>query len=123
MWGVCKKSGQRRVSFVKKSGKWGCFCKKVDLSSTQGALCTVAVFFYFTFYFLGGCVCTQRTPLPTGLNYYTEKKLRCSRWTARCARNLSAVAAQLREPVVRQIEMLELEHYGRDRIFGRPDRR
>jgi len=29
------------------------FCKKVDLSSTQGALCTVSVFFYFTFYLLG----------------------------------------------------------------------
>ena len=33
--------------------KWngGCFsCKKVDLSSTQGALCTVSIYFYFTFY-------------------------------------------------------------------------
>jgi len=104
-------------AFCKKVENGGVFCKKVDLSSTQGALCTVAVFFYFTFYLFGG-VRTQRTPpLPTGLNYYTEKKLRCGRWTARCARNLSAVAAQLREPVVRQIEMLELEHYGRDRIF------
>ena len=28
--------------------------KKVDLSSTQGALCTVSVFFYFTFYLFGG---------------------------------------------------------------------
>jgi len=34
----------------------GVFCKKVDLSSTQGALCTVSVF--FTFYLFGG---TQRT--------------------------------------------------------------
>ena len=28
---------------LKKSGKWGVFSKKVDLSSTQGALCTVSV--------------------------------------------------------------------------------
>ena len=46
--------------------------KKVDLSSTQGALCTVSVFFlilYFT-YLGGGCVRTQlRTPLPAGLQY------------------------------------------------------
>ena len=42
------------VFFVKKSKKWGVFfCKKVDLSSTQGALCTVSVFFYFTFYLFG----------------------------------------------------------------------
>ena len=31
--------------FFVKIGKWGCFSKKVDLSSTQGALCTVSVFF------------------------------------------------------------------------------
>ena len=31
----------------------GFFCNKVDLSSTQGALCTVSVFFYFTFYLFG----------------------------------------------------------------------
>ena len=64
-----------RCFFVKKSGNKGCFikkvenrgffCKKVDLSSTQGALCIVSVFFYFTFYLglFGGCVRTQRTPL------------------------------------------------------------
>jgi len=39
-------------------------CKKVDLSSTQGAWCTVSIFFYFTFYLFGGCVRTQRTPTP-----------------------------------------------------------
>jgi len=32
----------------------GVFCKQVDLSSTQGALCTVSVFFYLTFYLFGG---------------------------------------------------------------------
>jgi len=64
--------------FVKKGGKWGMLlakkvkkwggCKKVDLSSTQGALCTVSVFFILHFTYLGGgCVRTQRTPLPTGL--------------------------------------------------------
>jgi len=51
--------------------KWGAgvFCKKVDLSSTQGALCTVSVFFilHFTYLGRGECVRTQRTPLPTGL--------------------------------------------------------
>ena len=40
--------------FVKKWKMGGVFCKKVDLSSTQGALCTVSVFFYFTFYLFGG---------------------------------------------------------------------
>ena len=39
----------------------GVFSKKVDISSTQGAICTVSVFFYFTFYLFGG-VRTQRTP-------------------------------------------------------------
>jgi len=53
--------------FVKKvENGGGVFVKKVDLSSTQGALCTVSVFFYFTFYLFGG-VRTHPTPLPTGL--------------------------------------------------------
>jgi len=40
------------------------FVKKVDLSSTQGALCTVSVFFILHFAYLGGwCVRTR----PTGL--------------------------------------------------------
>jgi len=50
--------------FCKKSEKWGCFCKqvengggvffkKMDLSSTQGALCTVSVFFILHFTYLG----------------------------------------------------------------------
>jgi len=34
--------------------KWGVFCKKVDLSSTQGALCTVSVYFILHFTHLGG---------------------------------------------------------------------
>jgi len=39
----------------KKVESGGCFFnKKVDLSSTQGALCTVSVFFNFTFYLFGG---------------------------------------------------------------------
>jgi len=45
----------------------GVFCKKVDLSSTQGALCTVSVFFlflHFTYLRGGGCVRTKRTPHP-----------------------------------------------------------
>jgi len=67
-WGrFCKKSGKWGC-FVKKSGKWGVFCKKVDLSSTQGALCTVSVFFTLHFTYSG--VRTHPThPLPTGLGY------------------------------------------------------
>ena len=46
---------ERGVFFVKKSGKWEVFfCKKVDLSSTQGALCTVSVFFILHFTYSGG---------------------------------------------------------------------
>jgi len=41
------------VFFVEKSGKWGCFGKKVNLSSTQGALCTVSVFSILHFTYLG----------------------------------------------------------------------
>ena len=41
------------------------FRKKVDLSSMQGALCTVSVFFilHFTFYLFGGA-CAPNAPLP-----------------------------------------------------------
>jgi len=59
----CKKGG--KWGFCLKSGKWGCFFgKKVDLSSTQGALCTVSVFFLFYILLIWGegCVRTQRTP-------------------------------------------------------------
>jgi len=48
--------------FYKKKWKWGVFfVKKVDLSTTQGALCTVAVFFilhllYFYIYLYYGPV-------------------------------------------------------------------
>ena len=48
-----KKSGKWEVFFVKK-WKMGFFCNKVDLSSTQGALCTVSVFFFILhFTYLG----------------------------------------------------------------------
>ena len=46
------------------------FCKKVDLSSTQGALCTVSVFFILHFTYLGGGVgayAPNAPTLPTGL--------------------------------------------------------
>ena len=36
-----------------KSGKYGVFFVKVDLFSTQGALCTVSVFFVLHFTYLG----------------------------------------------------------------------
>ena len=52
-----------KMFFCKKIVKWGVFfCKKVGLSSTQGALCTVSVFFYFTFYLFGGGVYAPNAP-------------------------------------------------------------
>jgi len=38
------------------------FCKEVDISSTQGALCTVSVLLILHFIYLEGCIRTQRTP-------------------------------------------------------------
>ena len=59
------------MGFLLKKWKMGgvFFGKKVDLSSTQGALCTVSVFFVILhFTYLGGGVRTHPThPLPTGL--------------------------------------------------------
>jgi len=52
------------VFFCKKSGKWSFFVKNVDLFSTQGALCTVSVFFYFTFYLFGVRTHPTNTPPP-----------------------------------------------------------
>ena len=57
---------------------WGCFvkkvengggCKKVDLSSTQGALCTVSVFLVYILLIGGGGAYAPNAPppLPTGL--------------------------------------------------------
>ena len=43
------------------------FCKKVDLSSTQGPLCTVSVFLFYILLIWGGCV-PNAPPLPTGLH-------------------------------------------------------
>jgi len=40
--------------FCKKVENGGVFCKKVNLSSTQGALCTVSVFFILHLTYLGG---------------------------------------------------------------------
>ena len=48
--------------FVKKVESVGVFGKKVDLSSTQSALCTVSVFFLFCILLIEGCVRTQHTP-------------------------------------------------------------
>ena len=54
------------VTFDLSTGRWagnemGFFVKKVDLSSTQGALCTASVFFISHFN-IWECVRTQRTP-------------------------------------------------------------
>ena len=48
---------------VKKWKMGGVFCKKVDLSSTQDALCTVSVFLFYLL-LTGGRIRTQRTPPP-----------------------------------------------------------
>jgi len=55
--------------FCKKVGNGGgvFFVKKVDLSSTQVALCTVSVFYYFTFYLFGGAYARNAPPVLTGL--------------------------------------------------------
>jgi len=55
--------------------KWGGvrFVKKVDLSSTQGALCTVSVFFILHFTYLG---VRTHPPLPTGMGF-SHLKWRC----------------------------------------------
>jgi len=58
----CKKKWKMKVFFGKKWKIGGCFfVKKVYLSSTQGALFTVSVFFVSHFIYFGG-VRTQRTP-------------------------------------------------------------
>ena len=55
----------RGVFFVKKVEN-GVFCKKVNLSPAQGALCTVSVFLFYILLIWG--VRTHPThPLPTGL--------------------------------------------------------
>ena len=54
--------------FVKKWKKGGVFfVKKVDLSSTQGASCTVSIFFLFYILLIGGTYAPNAPPLPTGL--------------------------------------------------------
>jgi len=54
------------VFFCKKKWKMGAlFVKKVDLSSTQGALCTVSIFFILHFTYLG--VRTHPTHPPPSL--------------------------------------------------------
>jgi len=55
------------VFFVKKWKMGGAFCKKVDFSSTQGALCTVSVFFILHFTYLGSAYAPNAPPAYTGL--------------------------------------------------------
>jgi len=57
----CKKVENVGV-FVKKWKMGGIFCKKVDLASTQGALCTVSVFFILHFTYLGGAYAPNAPP-------------------------------------------------------------
>jgi len=61
----CKKVENGGCSFVKKVENGGVFfVKKVDLSSTQGALCTVSVFFILLIW---GVRRYPTHPLPMGL--------------------------------------------------------
>ena len=57
-----KKRWKMGNAFGKKVKKWG-GCKKVDLSSTQGALCTVSVFLFYIL-LIGGGVRTHPTHPP-----------------------------------------------------------
>jgi len=64
----CLKKWKMGGVFLLKKVENGVFCKKVDLSSTQGALCTVSVFFILHFTYLGGAYAPNAPPsLPTGL--------------------------------------------------------
>jgi len=60
-WGECFFVKKWKMGGVDKKWKMVFFCKKVDLSSTQGALCTVSVFFILHYFTYSGCVRTQRT--------------------------------------------------------------
>jgi len=52
---------------VGRKWNWGCFsCKKVDLSSTQGALCTVSIFLFYIL-LIWGVRTHPMHPLPAGL--------------------------------------------------------
>jgi len=70
--------------FCKKMENGGCFLKKVDLSSTQGALCTTSAFFFilhFTYLGGGGGYASNAPPRAYGpartkLNNCTESRLR-----------------------------------------------
>jgi len=86
------KPDKRHVDRARKQEmKWGWvfFRKKVDLSLTQGALCTVSVFLFYILLIRGegGCVRTQRTPF-----------LRA------CAVRRAAAAAVLRCPATSAID-------------------
>jgi len=60
---VFRRKKSKKVKKWKGGGVF--FCKKVDLSSTQGALCTVSVFLYFTFYLFGGAYAPNASGLKT----------------------------------------------------------
>jgi len=68
--------------FCKKRKKWG-GCKKVDLSSTQGALCTVSVFFYILLIW-GRGVHTHPTYGPATFGSCLEHSALIQLWLRRC---------------------------------------
>ena len=77
----------------------GVFCKKVDLSSTQGALCTVSVFLILHFAYLGGGwgVRTRRTPcLRAWLSYLLHGDVVCST-AAQIGRQLAYIGDSINE--------------------------
>ena len=73
----------------------------MDLS-TQGALCTVSVFFILYFTYLGGCIRTQRTPLPTGLALFScvPVVIFAGRAAAGDVRHLGGVSVALRRALL-----------------------
>ena len=65
--GVFCKKKWKRGCFVKSGNGGGDFCKKVDLSSTQGACVQYQYFFILHFTYLEGAYAPNAPPLPTGL--------------------------------------------------------
>ena len=88
------------------------FVKKNGLSSTQGALCTVSVFFLFYILLIWGCVRTQPTPF---LRACFDKKNRVhgvskNTGQAACHRSVKRVTASQR---MRRIHPISGRHVTR----------
>ena len=54
------------------------FVKKWTFPPTKWNETDARLIFYFTFYLFGGCVGTQRTTLPTGLDISITENVQCN---------------------------------------------